>query len=57
MERAFVDTENGKTICCWEAGAKEQLENLFARAGVAYESIACVAEIAEVDFQQMNPST
>jgi hypothetical protein len=50
MERAYVDTESGRTICCWEAGAKEQLEKLFAAAGVAFESIACVAEIVEVDF-------
>lgn len=56
MERAYVDAENGRTICCWEAGAKEQLEELFARAGVAYESISCVAEIVEVDFYQADPS-
>jgi hypothetical protein len=51
MERAYVEAESGKTICCWEAVDRPSLEGLFARAGVHFESMSPVAEILEVDLR------
>jgi len=52
MERAYVDAESGKTICCWQAGSREQIVDLFKRAGVVFESIAAVTEVLETDLKK-----
>jgi hypothetical protein len=52
MERAYVDAESGKTICCWQAGSREQIVDLFKRAGVVFESIAAVTEVLETDLNK-----
>ncbi|RJP77920.1 MAG: hypothetical protein C4524_07380 [Candidatus Zixiibacteriota bacterium] len=51
MERAYFDAANGRTCCCWEAGSRERLEELFQRAEVHYESMTPVTEIIEADLQ------
>ncbi len=50
MERAYVDAESGKTICCWLAGNREQIVDLFKRAGVHYENVAGVIEVLAKDL-------
>lgn len=50
MERAYVDAESGKTICCWQASNRDNVVSLFHGAGVVFESIAPVTEIIEKDF-------
>ena len=51
MDRAYVDAQTGKTVCCWEAVDQPQLVLLFARAGVAYASMAVVTEVLETDLK------
>jgi hypothetical protein len=51
MDRAYVDAATGKTVCCWEAGNLEQIQELFTRADVTYESISPVTEVLEVDLK------
>ncbi len=51
MERAYIDAESGKTICCWDAPNREEMVDLFKRAGVTFEAMAPVAEVLEMDFK------
>jgi len=50
MERAYVDKESGRVACCWSADNREQVVDLFKRAGVVVDSISQVDETAEADF-------
>ncbi|TKJ40628.1 hypothetical protein CEE37_06595 [candidate division LCP-89 bacterium B3_LCP] len=50
MERAYVDKESGKVACCWIADSRQQVTELFNKAGVAVDSIAQVDEALEGDF-------
>ena len=51
MERAYVDAESGKTICCWQAAGREQIVDLFKRAGCVFEAISPVTEVLENDLK------
>lgn len=51
MERAYVDSESGKTICCWDAPGRQPMVELFKRAGVVFETIAPVTEVLEMDLK------
>jgi hypothetical protein len=51
MDRAYVDTATGKTICCWEAADQKRLEELFREAGVIYEAMTVVTEVLETDLK------
>ena len=50
MNRAYVDTESGRVSCSWEADNRQQVVDLFKRAGVVFESIAQVKEMVEKDL-------
>lgn len=50
MERAYVDQETGKVSCCWTAPDRQQVADLFKKAGVVFESITMVEEATERDF-------
>ena len=50
MERAYVDKESGRVACCWTAGNREQVVDLFKRAGVVVDTISQVDETIEADF-------
>ena len=50
MERAYVDKESGRVSCCWSANDKQQVADLFGKAGVNFESITTVEEAMESDF-------
>ena len=50
MERAYVDKESGRVACCWIADGRQQVVDLFKRAGVVVESILQVEEAMEKDF-------
>ena len=50
MDRAYVDNEGGKTICCWEGRDKESIVKLFKQADVVFESVSQVEEMLEADF-------
>jgi hypothetical protein len=49
MNQAYVDLETGKVACCWDAANRQQVVDLFKRAGVVFESISLVREIVEKD--------
>lgn len=51
MDRAYVDAQTGKTVCCWEAVDQQCLEQLFNRAGITYESMTAVTEVLETDLK------
>jgi hypothetical protein len=39
MDRAYIDEQEGKAICCWNAPDKASIESLFEKAQVKPESI------------------
>ncbi|MHC4471419.1 MAG: nickel-binding protein [Planctomycetota bacterium] len=45
MDRAFVDPASGNTSCVWEAPSDSDVTALFAKAGVAVNSITEVEEV------------
>jgi len=45
-----VDKESGRVACCWSADNREQVVDLFKRAGVVVDTISQVDETAEADF-------
>lgn len=49
MNRAYVDTETGRVSCSWDADNRQQVVDLFKRAGVVFESISLVKEVMEKD--------
>ena len=50
MDRAYVDKESGRTLCCWQANDRDSVVKLFKNAGVVFESIIQVDEALEKDF-------
>ncbi|MCX6641520.1 MAG: hypothetical protein NTW14_13730 [bacterium] len=50
MERAYIDSETGRVICCWSAESRQQVVDLVKRAGVTFEAIVQVNEVLEKDF-------
>ena len=50
MDRAYMDAETGKVICCWEADSRQQVADLFKRADVVFESITQVDEMLAKEF-------
>lgn len=50
MERAYVDKKTGKVACRWSADARQQVADLFKRAGAPTETISQVEETREADF-------
>jgi len=47
MEKAYIDEKNGQAICCWNAPDRKMVEDLFAKAKVAPESIREVVEYSK----------
>ena len=39
LDRAYVDQEAGRAVCCWSAPDRAAVEGLFARARVKPETI------------------
>jgi hypothetical protein len=50
MNRAYVDTESGRVSCSWNADNRQQVVDLFKRAGVVFDSISQVKEVTEKDL-------
>ncbi len=50
MERAYIDVESGKVACVWAANDRQQVVDLFKRAGVVFDSITQVDEVEEKDL-------
>ncbi len=44
MDRAYVCKEEGAVVCCWDGPDTASVEQLFEKAGVAYEKITPVQE-------------
>ncbi|MFH1862400.1 MAG: nickel-binding protein [bacterium] len=51
MDRAYLDAESGRVTCCWNAPDRQQVVDLFKRAGVVFETITQVEEISENAFK------
>lgn len=45
MERSFVNYEEGFAVCCWEAPSRDELRQLFMKAGAAFDRIIGVEEL------------
>jgi hypothetical protein len=39
MDRAYIEKESGKAMCCWSAPDRATIEELFKKARVTTESI------------------
>jgi len=50
MDRAYVNMDEGMALCCWSAPSKEALEELFTKAGTAFETMTEVEEHANEAF-------
>ena len=44
MNKAYIDEAKNQAICCWDAPDQKSIEDLFANAQVATESIKQVVE-------------
>lgn len=44
MNKAYIDEAKNQAICCWDAPDQKSIEDLFANAQVATESIRQVVE-------------
>lgn len=47
MEKAYIDETKGQAICCWNAPDQKIIEDLFAKANIAPESIREVVEYSK----------
>lgn len=47
MEKAYIDEKSGQAICCWNAPDRKMIEDLFAKANIAPESIREVVEYSK----------
>ena len=47
MEKAYIDEKSSQAICCWNAPDRKMIEDLFAKANVAPESIREVVEYSK----------
>ena len=50
MDRAYSNPDEGFVCCCWNAPSKDELENLFKKAGAPFERIVPVSEFASSAF-------
>ncbi len=46
FDRAFVEPTTGNTTCVWNAPSESDMESLFKSAGVEFETITQVEEMA-----------
>jgi hypothetical protein len=46
MDRAYANTGEGFTVCCWNAPSQKDLEELFKKAGVKFKKMFPVEEMA-----------
>lgn len=44
MDKAYIDESKAQAVCCWNAPNLTEVENLFAKAGIATASIQEVVE-------------
>jgi hypothetical protein len=44
MEQAFLNESGARAVCCWNAPDLPTIEALFAKAGVATDSVEEVVE-------------
>jgi murein tripeptide amidase MpaA len=45
MDRAYINENEGKAVCCWNSPTQNEIEDLFKKAHVNYESITEVEEM------------
>jgi len=50
LDRAYLNTDEGLAVCCWNAPSKEAIEELFNNSGVKFEKITAVEEHAAETF-------
>jgi hypothetical protein len=46
MDRAYTNSGEGFTVCCWNAPDQKALEGLFQKAGVKFTKMFPVEEMA-----------
>ena len=50
MDRAYMNRDMGRVICCWNANSADEIAGLFEKAGVAYDEIIEVQEVGAEAF-------